>query len=207
MGERVLQVLSHPELMLILMLVAIYGIIGELSNPGAILPGVVGAIALILVLYMATVLPVNIAGLALIGLSVLLFIADIYAPTHGVLTVGGIVSFFLGALMLFNRADPAFRIPLLYIVPATLVTTAFFVFVVGAGLRAQFLPVRVGRETLLGKTTPALARIDAVSGKVFVEGEYWNAVSQTPIEPGQPVEIVGIAGLTLQVKPKQPPVT
>ena len=88
------------------MLVAMYGIIGELSSPGAILPGVVGAIALILVLYMATVLPVNVAGLALIGLAMVLFIMDIYAPTHGVLTFGGIVAFFLGALMLFNRAGP-----------------------------------------------------------------------------------------------------
>ncbi len=205
--ERVLQLLSHPELMLILMLVAIYGIIGELSNPGAILPGVVGAIALILVLYMATVLPVNIAGLALIGLAVVLFIVDIYAPTHGVLTFGGIVAFFLGALMLFNRADPAFRLSLLYIIPATLVTAAFFVFVVGAGLRAQFLPVRAGRETLFGKTVPALARIDAGSGKVFVEGELWNAVSETPIEPGHPVEIIAVNGLTLKVRPKQPPIT
>jgi membrane-bound serine protease (ClpP class) len=205
--ERVLQLLSHPEMMLILMLVAMYGIIGELSSPGAILPGVVGAIALILVLYMATVLPVNIAGLALIALSVLLFIVDIYAPTHGVLTFGGIASFFLGALMLFNRADPAFRLSLAYIIPATLLTAAFFLFVVGAGLRAQLLPVRAGRETLLGKTAPALARIDAASGKVFVEGEYWNAVSDIPIEPGHPVEIVSITGLTLRVRPKQPPAT
>jgi membrane-bound serine protease (ClpP class) len=206
-SERVLQVLSHPELMMILMLVAMYGIIGELSNPGAIFPGVVGAIALILVLYMATVLPVNIAGLALIGLAVVLFIVDIYAPTHGVLTFGGIVAFFLGALMLFNRGDPAFRLSLVYIIPATLVTAAFFIFVVGTGLRAQFLPVRAGRETLLGKTIPALARIDAANGRVFVEGEYWNAVSDVPIEPGHPVEIVAINGLTLKVKPKQPPIT
>jgi membrane-bound serine protease (ClpP class) len=204
--ERVLQLLSHPELMMILMLVAIYGIIGELSNPGAVLPGVVGAIALILVLYMATILPVNIAGLALIGLAVVLFIVDIYAPTHGVLTFGGIVAFFLGTLMLFNRADPAFRVSLVYIIPATLVTAAFFIFVVGAGLRAQFLPVRAGRETLLGKSVPALARIDAANGRVFVEGEYWNAVSEVPIEPGHPVEIVAINGLTLTVKPKQPPI-
>jgi len=204
--ERILQVLSHPELMLILMLVAIYGIIGELSNPGAILPGVVGAIALILVLYMATILPVNAAGLALIGLALVLFIADIYAPTHGVLTIGGIVAFFLGALMLFNRANPAFRLSLAYIIPATLVTAAFFVLVVGKGLRAQLLPARVGRETLLGKTTPAVTRIDTASGKVFVEGEYWNAVSEAPIEAGHPVEIVGITGLTLKVKPKQPPI-
>ena len=149
----------------------------------------------------------NIAGLALIGLAVVLFIADIYAPTHGVLTFGGIVAFFLGALMLFNRADPAYRLSLAYIIPATLVTAAFFIFVVGAGLRAQFLPVRVGRETLLGKTIPAVARIDAASGRVFVEGEYWNAVSDVPIEPGHPVEIVAVNGLTLKVKPKQPPIT
>ena len=113
----------------------------------------------------------------------------------------------LGALMLFNRADPAFRLSLVYIIPATLITAAFFIFVVGAGLRAQFLPVRAGRETLLGKTAPALARIDAASGRVFVEGEYWNAVSEVPVEPGHPVEIVGINGLTLKVKPKQPPTT
>ncbi len=200
--ERVFQLLWRPEVMLILMLAAVYGIIGELSSPGAILPGVVGAIALILALYMASILPVNIAGLALIGLSIVLFIADIFAPTHGVLTFGGIASFFLGALMLFNRAEPAFRLSLAWIIPATVLTAAFFIFVVGAGLRAQFLPVRAGKETMLGKTAPALMRIDATGGKIFVEGEYWNATSDSPIEAGQPVEIVGITGLTLKVKPK-----
>jgi membrane-bound serine protease (ClpP class) len=200
--EKVFQLLWRPEVMLVLMLITIYGIIGELSSPGAVLPGVVGAIALILALYMSSILPVNVAGVALMALAVALFVIDIFAPTHGVLTFGGIVSFFLGALMLFNRAEPGFRLSLAFIVPATAVTAAFFIFVVGAGLRAQFLPVRAGRETMLGKTAPALARIDAASGKVFVEGEYWNAVSQTPVEPGQEVEIVGIEGLTLQVKPK-----
>jgi len=205
--EQILRVFLHPEMMLILMLAAIYGLIGELSNPGAILPGVVGAIALILVLYMATVLPINVAGLALIGLAVALFVVDIFAPTHGVLTVGGIVAFFLGTVMLFNRSDPAFRLSLVYIIPATLVTAAFFVFVVGAGVRAQLLPVRVGRETLLGRSAPALDRIDATSGKIFIEGEYWNAVSDAPIEAGHPVEVVAITGLTLKVKPKLPPST
>ena len=200
--ERVFQLLWRPEVMLVLMLAAVYGIIGELSSPGAILPGVVGAIALILALYMASILPVNIAGLALMGLAIILFIVDIFAPTHGVLTFGGIVSFFLGALMLFNRAEPAFRLSLAWIIPATALTALFFVFVVGAGLRAQFLPLRAGKEILLGKTIPAVARIDSAGGKVFVEGEYWNAVSDAPIEAGQPVEIVGITGLTLKVKPK-----
>lgn len=202
MRERVFQLLWRPEVMLILMLMAIYGIIGELSSPGAILPGVVGAIALILALYLGAILPINVAGLALIGLAVVLFIVDVFTPTHGVLTGGGIIAFFLGALMLFNRAEPAFRLSLVYIIPATVVTAAFFIFVVGAGLRAQFLPVRAGKETLVGKTTIALGPIDAHSGKVFIEGEYWNAVSDAPVEPGQPVEIVGLSGLTLRVKPK-----
>jgi membrane-bound serine protease (ClpP class) len=200
--ERVFQMLWRPEVMLILMLIAIYGIIGELSNPGAIFPGVLGAIALILVLYMSAVLPINIAGFALIALAIVLFIADVFTPTHGVLTFGGIVAFFLGALMLFNRADPGFRLSLAYIIPATVLTASFFIFVVAAGLRAQLLPVRVGRETMMGKIVPAENRIDDRGGRIFVEGEYWNAVSDAPIEKGQLVEIVGIDGLTLKVKPK-----
>jgi len=200
--ERFSQVFLRPEIMFALMLVVIYGIIGELSSPGAILPGVAGAIALILVLYMSSVLPISIAGLALIALAVALFIADIYAPTHGVLTTGGIVSFFLGSLMLFNHAAPGFNLSLAYIIPATLLTTAFFIIIVSAGLRAQFKPVQAGKETMLGQTVSALSRIDAQNGKVFIEGELWNAVSEVTIEKDQPVEVVGIEGLTLKVKPK-----
>lgn len=200
--ERVFQLLWRPEVMLLLMLAAMYGIIGELSNPGAVLPGVVGGIALILALYMASILPVNMAGLALIGLAAILFVVDLFAPTHGVLTFGGIVAFFLGALMLFNHTDPTFRLSLAYIIPATVVTALFFLFVVGKGLRAQRLPVRTGKEAMLGKSTPALGHIDAQGGKVFFEGAYWNAVSETPIEAGQAVQIVDISGLTLKVKPK-----
>jgi membrane-bound serine protease (ClpP class) len=201
--EKVFRLLWRPEVMFILMLVAIYGIIGELSNPGAILPGVVGAIALILVLYMAAILPINIAGFALIGLAIALFITDVFAPTHGVLTVGGVVSFLLGALMLFNRAEPGFRLSISYIIPGALITAAFFAFVVGAGLRAQRIPIKVGRETMIGQTVKALSPIDARNGKVFIEGEYWNAVSDTPVAADQLVEVTGIEGLTLKVKPKQ----
>src|SRR6059058_201652 len=153
-AERVFQKLWRPEVMFILMLIAIYGIIGELSSPGAILPGVVGAIALVLALYLAAVLPVNVTGLVLIALALMIFIFDVYATTHGVLTVGGVISFLIGSLMLFNRADPLFRLSLSYIIPATLVTAAFFVFVIGKGLRAQLLPVKVGRETLIKKRWP-----------------------------------------------------
>jgi membrane-bound serine protease (ClpP class) len=151
---------------------------------------------------MAAVLPVNVAGLALIGLAIALFITDVFAPTHGVLTVGGIVAFFLGSLMLFNRAEPLFRLSLAVIIPATLVTAGFFVFVVGAGLKAQFWPVKVGASTLVGRSVLAVTGIDAQSGKVFVEGEYWNAVSEMPIAKDQQVEIVAVDGLTLKVKPK-----
>ena len=178
-SEHVFQTLWRPEVMFVLMLIAIYGIIGELTMPGAILPGVVGAIALILALYMAAILPVNVTGLALIGLALMLFIFDIYAPTHGILTVGGIISFLIGSLMLFNRADPLFRLSLSYIIPATLMTAAFFVFVIGKGLRAQTLPVKAGEETMLGKTVTALTPIDSRGGRIFIEGENWNAVSDT----------------------------
>lgn len=201
-SERIFQKLWRPEVMFILMLIAIYGIIGELTSPGAILPGVVGAIALILALYLAAILPVNVTGLLLIALALLLFIADIYATTHGVLTVGGIISFAIGSLMLFDRADPLFRLSLSYIIPATLVTAAFFVFVIGKGLRAQLLPVKVGTETLVGKTVTASTKIDSRGGWIFVEGEYWNATSDTPIEKGEHAEIASVQGLTVKLKAK-----
>ena len=201
-SERVFQKLWRPEVMFVLMLIAIYGIIGELTTPGAILPGVVGAIALVLALYLAAILPVNVTGLVLIALALMLFVFDIYAPTHGVLTVGGVISFLIGSLMLFNRADPLFRLSLSYIIPATLITAAFFVFVIGKGLRAQRLPVKVGAETLIGKTVATLTPIDSHGGRIFVEGEYWNAVSDRPIEKDQPVEIAAVQGLTLTVKTK-----
>jgi membrane-bound serine protease (ClpP class) len=163
---------------------------------------VVGAIALILALYLAAILPVNVTGLVLIALALMLFIFDVYATTHGVLTVGGVIAFLIGSLMLFNRGDPLFRLSLNYIIPATLVTAAFFVFVIGKGLRAQLLPVKVGRETLIGKTVTALTPIDSRSGRIFVEGEYWNAVSDSPIEEGEQAEIAAVQGLTVKLKAK-----
>lgn len=199
-GERVFQLIWRPEVMFLLLLIAMYGIIGELSSPGAILPGVMGAIAVILLLFMSATLPVNVAGLALIGLAIALFVIDVFAPTHGVLTVGGVASFFLGALMLFNNAAPGFTLSLAWIISATVITAAFFIFVVGSGIRAQFKPVRAGTETMIGKRVIVLSRTDSRGGEVLMEGERWNAVSETPIESGQPVEVIGIKGLTLNVK-------
>jgi membrane-bound serine protease (ClpP class) len=201
-GERFFQLFWQPEVMLLLMLIAIYGIIAEMSHPGAIFPGVAGVLALILLLYMSATLPLNIAGVALILLALALFIIDIFAPTHGVLTGGGIIAFFLGALMLFNHAPDGYHLPMSWILSTTLVTATFFVFFVSKGIRAQRLPKSAGAETMIGKTVNALSRIDTAGGKVFIEGEHWNAASETPVEIGQAVEIIGIAGLTLKVKPK-----
>lgn len=205
--EHFSQLFLRPEVMFILMLLVIYGFIGELSSPGAVLPGVVGAIALILVLYMSAILPVNIAGLVLIGLAVLLFIADVYAQTHGVLTTGGIVAFFLGALMLFNHSAPGYQLSLRWIIPATVLTTAFFIFIVSKGIGAQFKPAQTGTQTMVGKIVPAQSRIDSAGGRVFIEGEIWNARSDAAVEPGQPVEITAVEGLTLKVKPKAKSIT
>ncbi len=199
--EHLFQMLWRPEVLFVLMLVAVYGIIGELSSPGAILPGVVGAVALILALYMGFILPIDAAGLALIVLGIGLFVIDAFATTHGVLTGGGIVAFFLGSLMLFDR-EPGYGLPLGLIVPATVVTALFFLFVIGAGLRAQLMPAKTGREAMIGRTAAALTAIDANGGRVLLDGENWNAVSQMPVAPGGLAEIVGLEGLTLRVKPK-----
>jgi membrane-bound serine protease (ClpP class) len=201
-SEHVFQKLWRPEVMFVLMLIAMYGIIAEVSTPGAILPGVAGAIALLLFLYMAAVLPVNVTGVVLVALAIFLFIFDVYATTHGVLTVGGVIAFLIGSLMLFNRADPLYRLSLNYIIPATLITAAFFIFVIGKGLHAQRLPVKVGAETLVGKTVTALIPIDSRSGRIFVEGEYWNAVSDTPIAKDEQAEIAAVQGLTVKLKAK-----
>jgi membrane-bound serine protease (ClpP class) len=204
MRERIFHAIWRPEVLFILMLVAIYGIIGELSNPGSILPGVIGVIALILVLYLGAGLPINVAGVVLIVLALGLFIVDIFAPTHGALTAGGVISFFLGSLMLVE-AEPGFRIPWTLALPGTLVTAAFFAFVIAAGLRAQYLPARTGAGTMVGRIAPALTRITAEQGQIFVEGEYWAARSDVPIDSGEFAEIVRIRGLTADVRPAAPP--
>jgi membrane-bound serine protease (ClpP class) len=198
--ERVFQMIWRPEVMFILMLVAIYGLVGELSHPGAILPGVAGAIALVLALYLASILPVNAAGLALVGLAAVLFVVDLFAPTHGLLTAGGLVAFALGALLLFDRGDPAFALSLRLIVPGVLLTAVFFGLVVGKGLRAQRLPARTGREAMLGQTVRALGPLDAGGGKVLLDGEIWNAVADGPIAEGEAVVVTAIDGLTLRVR-------
>lgn len=199
--EKFFQLIWRPEVMFILMLVAMYGIIGELTNPGAIIPGVIGGIALILTLYMSSVLPVNAAGVALILLAVGLFVAEVFTPTFGLLTAAGAVSFVFGALMLFDTNVPSFSLSLAWILPATILTILFFVVVIGAGLKAQFRGPRTGRESLVGRNAQTLTAVGPSGGRVWVMGENWNAVSDQEIGPGESVEILSLDGLTLKVKP------
>lgn len=201
--EKFLDLISDPNIGLILMTIAIYGIIFELSNPGAILPGVVGGIALILALASFAVLQVNVAGVALILLSVVFFIADIKVPGHGVLTVGGVIAFFLGALLLTERQAPFLRVSLQLALFMAVLTGMFFLFAVSAGIRAQKGPVRMGSESLVG--AEGIARTDlSPEGMVYVAGEMWTAKTDTgQIPEGQRVEVIGIDGLRLRVRPAQ----
>ena len=198
--ERFLLLLSDPNIGFILMTMAIYGIIFELSNPGSVFPGVIGGLALILALASFAVLEVNVAGLLLIGFAVILFIADIKVPSHGVLTAGGLISFFLGSLLLTENQVPFLRISFTLIVTMTVLTTAFFAFAVGAGIRAQAQKVRTGREGLIGAV--GVARTDlAPAGTVFVQGELWSAETEDGVIPaGQRVRVVRLDGLRLVVR-------
>lgn len=201
--ERFLDLISDPNIGLILMTIAIYGIIFELSNPSAILPGVVGGIALILALASFAVLQVNVAGVALILLSLVFFIADIKVPGHGVLTIGGVIAFFLGALLLTERQAPFLRVSLQLALFMAVLTGMFFLFAVGAGVRAQKARSRMGSESLVG--AKGVARTDlSPDGMVYVAGEMWTAKTDAgQISEGQRVEVVSVDGLRLRVRPAQ----
>jgi membrane-bound serine protease (ClpP class) len=189
--------------MIILILIAFYGLIGMLSSPGAILAGLIGATAVVVALHKVTILPVDTTGSLLFALAVALFVIDVFALAHGMLTgVAGLAAFLIGGLVFFDRSDPLFRLLRGYIIEGVIVWAASFAFGVAQGLRAQRLPVKVGTETMLGKTVNALTPINARDGRVFIEGEYWNATSDTPVEKGQPVQIIAVEGLMIKVKPE-----
>ena len=201
--EQFLSLLSDPNIGFILMTIALYGIIFELSNPGSVFPGVIGGLALILAFVSFAVIAVNVAGLLFIGFAVILFIADIKVPSHGVLTAGGIASFVLGSLMLTEEHAPFLRISLTLILTVAVVTAAFFAFAVGAGIRAQRRKVQTGREALIGAVGVTRSELTP-SGTVFIDGELWKAeTAGVAIPAGQRVHVVGVNGLTLTVWPEQ----
>lgn len=201
LAEIFFSFILRPEVLLILTLVAIYGILGEVTNPGAIVPGVAGAIALVLLLYGVAAMPINIAGFLLIGLAIILFIMEAFTPTYGVLLGGGAVAFFLGALMLFQDLPEGMQLSYYWLVPATLLTVLFFAWIVYYGIRAQFGKSRSGLEAAVGQTAEVVEKVSANSGRVFFSGEYWNARSSVPIKKGETCEIMKFDGLTVIVKP------
>lgn len=198
--RRVLSVIADPNIAMILLTLGGLGLYFELMNPGAILPGVVGGICLILGFFALSVLPVDYAGLALLLLALLLFIAEIKIVSHGVLAIGGTISLILGALMLFKTPEPAMQVSLEVIVSLALFSLATVGFLTYMALRMRQAPVRTGREGLVHEIGTARSPI-APRGKVFVHGEIWDAVSEEPVSPGEPVEVVAVRNLTLAVRP------
>ncbi|MDI6808841.1 MAG: nodulation protein NfeD [Candidatus Eisenbacteria bacterium] len=200
MREDFLHTISHPNLAYVLFILGIYGLIYEFANPGAVLPGIVGSICLILALVAFETLPLNLAGLFLIIFSVVLFIADIKIPGHGTLTVGGVVSFVIGSLMLYEPSLPYFKVSLSLILSVAVFTGLFFLFAVTKGIRAQKRKVVSGVEGVIGMKGEAKSDIDR-SGFVLVGGEQWNAFSESgTIKEGDRIEVIGNDGLKLNVR-------
>ncbi len=198
---RVLSVLANPNLAYLLFLAGLAGIAIEFYNPGAILPGVTGAIALILAMLAFQVLPINYAGLLLIVVGIALLIAEVKIVSHGILGVGGVVALALGSIIFVDWSAPDYlRVSLLVVVPTVTTLTLALLLIVGAAVRSQGRPAMGGEADLVGQVGEARSRI-APEGKVFVHGEYWNGRSATPIEAGERVRVTAIRGFVLEVEP------
>jgi len=198
--ERLLLILTNPNIAYILLLLGIYGLFFELQNPGMIFPGVVGGISLILGFYALHVLPVNYAGVALLFLSAIIFIIDIYAPSHGILTAGGIISLVFGSVILFDSDVPYLRVSWEVIMTVAIVITAFVVLLLILGIRAQFKKPTTGREGMIGEEGEARTKVNENGGTVFVHGEYWTAVSDQPVDKDHRVKVVEVKGSVLKVE-------
>ena len=203
--HELLDFLSDPTIAYIFLLIGIYGLIFELSNPGAVLPGVAGAIALVLALYSMQTLPVNYAGLALLAVGIVMFLLEIKVTSYGLLTLGGIAALFFGSVMLYQDDDPfqVIRVSMSVIIPVVLLSAAFFVFVVGAGLRAQKRKVTTGEQAMVGMTGVVVTTLNP-SGQVKVQGEVWNAeCPDGTLKKGEKIVVTAVLGLTLIVKSVQ----
>jgi len=197
--DRFLNVITDPNVAYVLMMLGMLGLFFELSNPGVILPGVIGGISLILAFFAFQSLPINYAGLLLILFGIVLLVAEIKIVSHGVLAIGGVVSMALGSLMLFDAPEVGFRVSWWVIGPTVAGTAGLFLFVIAAGVRALGRPSATGAEGLIGKLATVRERL-APEGQVLVAGEIWRAVIDgEPLEPGVQVRIVAVDGLTLRV--------
>ncbi len=197
--QRLLAAIAHPDIAYILLTLGFLGIYFELAHPGAVLPGVLGAMALVLAFFSLSFLPVDYAGLTLIILGLLFFILEIKITSYGLLTVAGVISLLLGSSMLFKTAEPALRVSRDVALSVTVFSAAVVGMLVYFALRARRQPVRTGREGLLIEVGVARSAI-APRGKVFVHGELWEARADQPVAAGQAVDILDVEGSVLRVR-------
>ena len=200
--SQLLSVIGDPNVAYLLMLLGIYGLFFELVNPGAILPGVVGGISLLLALFAFQVLPVNVAGLGLIALGIAFMTSEAFLPTFGVLGLGGVIAFVIGSIMLMDAGAPGFALSLSLIFGVALCSAGFFILVIGMAIKARFRPIVSGAEEMIGLTGTASEDFDD-SGHVLVHGEVWQAVSAAPLRQGQIIRVTDRNGLVLQVEQTQ----
>jgi membrane-bound serine protease (ClpP class) len=201
--DRVLKTIGDPNIAYLLMMLGTMGIFFELIHPGGIFPGVIGAISLILAFFALQTLPVNYAGVLLILLAIIFFIAEIKVISHGLLSIGGVISLTLGSLLLFRTADSHLGVALGVLIPVVLMVSGFFLAVASVAIRAYRRRPQTGDQGILGEVGRVLQPIrPEAPGKVFVHGEIWNARSLEILETGEIVEVVGIDHLLLTVKKK-----
>jgi membrane-bound serine protease (ClpP class) len=199
---RVLAVITNPTVAYLLILVGIYALIFEFMSPGLVLPGVVGAIALLVALYALHLLPVNYAGLALMLLGIAFMVAEAFLPAFGSLGIGGIVAFALGSIMLIEDTElPGLEIPYALIAGVTAASACFLILVLGMLARSRRRAVVSGREEMLGATGEALADFEG-EGWARVHGEQWKVRTSRPVRRGQKLKVTGMQGLVLSVEPQ-----
>jgi membrane-bound serine protease (ClpP class) len=198
--SRLLSVITNPNIAYILLLVGIYGLILEFSNPGAIVPGTVGAISLLIALYALQLLPINYAGVALILLGVALMIGEAYQPSFGILGMGGVVAFVIGSVIMMDTEAPGFGIDLSVILSFAISSAVVFILLVGMALKSRRRPVVSGSEQMLGANGFAMDDFDS-TGSVFVHSESWQAKTTAPVHKDQRIRVTGMDGLTLDVEP------
>ncbi len=196
---RVLMALAHPNIAYILLMLGFYGLLFEFTHPGIGFPGIAGAICIILAFFGLQVLPTNYAGIALIALAIILFIAEIKVTSYGLLTLGGIISIVLGSLILFASPYEFMRVSLPIVFSFMVATLAIAVFLISIAVRSQRRTIKTGIEGLLGEIGEVKSW-NGKTGKIFVHGEIWNAQSTTPLEPGTKVKIISSDGLKLKVE-------
>ena len=196
--DRVLAIITDPNVAYVLMMLGTLGLIFELSTPGAILPGVIGGISLILAFFAFQSLPINFAGLLLILFAIVLFIAEVTVTSHGVLAIGGIVSMALGSLMLYDAPEVGFRVSWRVMAPTVALTAGFFLFALTLGVRAFRRRPLLGVSGLVGQSGVARGALEP-EGQVSVHGEIWRAVADRPLADGTRVTVVDVQGLTLKV--------